>query len=132
MGIDQTKVQFASPAYNIDKISSYSIVTDSFPSSVPSALSYSIPAALAGVYTLQSMANPYGKRCIPNVSFSLDGVSFYDQGTSVPYYNATSKQLQVQMRVNGGCSDSTIYLAFYSEYTATQTVYVQFAMDSPT
>lgn len=133
MTVDPTKTQFAS-AYTIDKIAAYSSLTDSYPNSVGVGLSYSIPGSglQTPTYTLQSIANPYSKRCLTNLSWSIDGASFYDQDDQLYYYNAGHASEFTQMGVICGCSDSTIYFFFQSSYTATQTVYLQFAIDSPT
>ena len=134
MGVDATKVQFAAPAYNIDKIAAYSTPTDSYPNSVGIGLSYSIPGSGSTfpTNTLKSITNPYGKRCFTTLSWSIDGTNFYNQGTSLFYYNGGAASIYTQMQVFCGCSDSLIYFYFSSSYTSNQTVYLQFAVDSPT
>jgi hypothetical protein len=130
MAVDPTKTQFAS-GWDIDKIPAYSTPTDSYPASVGIGLSYSIPGGLyPGTYTLKSIPNPYGTKCLTNLGWSLDGIAFYDQDDISQYYNSTNRELLLQMQVSCGCSNSTIYFSFLSAYTSTQTVYIQFAIDS--
>jgi hypothetical protein len=131
MSVDPTKTQFASE-YNVDKIAAYSTITDSSPSSVGIGLNYSIPGSgsFFPTYTLESIPNPYGKKCLTNLSWSIDGASFYDQDAQLPYYNSSSMEQLVQMGVQCGCSNSEIYFFFQSSYTSTQTVYLQFAIDN--
>lgn len=136
MSVDITKVQFATPAYTIDKIATYADGQgNSWPSGTPINLHYDIPGS--GIpdtptYTLQSIPNLYTKRLLTTLSWSLDNVNYYDQGVPVFYYNATDMLFGTQMQIFCGCSDSTIYFQFVSSFTATQTVYLQFALDSPT
>lgn len=129
--IDPTKVQFAS-SLNADKIAAYSTNVDSSPSSVGIGYSYSIPGSstFTPTYTTESIPNPYGKKCYPNLSWSVDGVNYYDQDAQLPYYNSANKEQFTQMGVSCGCSNSTIYFVFQSSYTSTQTVYIQFAIDN--
>lgn len=134
MIVDPTKTQFASPAFLIDKIAAYSSQTDSFPNSVGFGISYSIPGSGSAfpTYTLKSITNPYGKKCLPNLSWSVDGVDFYDQDAELFYFNGGAMAAYTQMGVQCGCSDSTIYFFFQSSFTSNQTVYIQFAIDSLT
>lgn len=134
MGVDPTKVQFAAPAFNIDKIAAYSTATDSSPNSVSNGISYSIPGSggITPTYTLQSIPNPYGKKCLPNLSWSVDGVDYYDQDAELFYFNNSLNSALVQMGVQCGCSDSTIYFFFQSSFTSNQTVHIQFSIDSLT
>ena len=131
MAADDTKLQFYSGLV-ADKIAAYSMTADSSPPTVSSAISYSIPGSGLSIpdFTLNSLANPYGKKCLTTLIWSLDNVNWYDQDDSLGYVNGAAG-FQVKMQVSCGCSDSTIYFFFQSSYTSTQTVYIQFALDSP-
>lgn len=128
--IDVTKVQFAS-AFNIDKIAVYSTPDDSS-AGVPQNISYSIPGSATSTptVTVHSISNPYGKKCLTSLSWSLDASHWYDQDDTLYYYSVDRMDKAIQMNVICGCSDSTIYFSFTSDYPTTQTVYVQFAVDS--
>ena len=122
-------IQFASE-YPIDKIAAYSSLSDVYPASVPANISYSITGSgtSSPSYTLKSIANPYGKRCLPSLTWSLDGTNWYDQDDVL----IDTSTLFIKMQVSCGCSDSTIYFFFVSSFAGTQTVNIQFAVDSPT
>lgn len=133
MSVDASQVQVAFPAYDIDKIAAYSTQFDSYPTSVGVGYSYSIPSNYEQVnYTLETIPNPYGSALLTNLSWSVDSADYYDQDCQLWYYNSTLQQLTLQMGVSCGCSDDTIYFFFQTQYTGTQTVYLQFAVDSPT
>lgn len=131
MSVDPTKTQFSTET-NVDKIAAYSTQFDSDPSSVGIGLNYSIPGSgsFLPTYTVETIPNPYGKKCLTNLSWSIDGFNYYDQDAQLVYYNGSEQQQLLQMSVSCGCSDSTIYFAFQSEYTSNQTVYLQFAIDN--
>jgi hypothetical protein len=132
MTADPTKINFYS-GFPIDKITAYSSTTGSSPSSVPVNISYSIAGdPTNGVFVIESIANPYGKKCLTNLSWSVDGINYYDQDAQLQYYNASQHLNLTQMQVQCGCSDANIYFSFTSFYTSTQTVYLQFAIDSIT
>jgi hypothetical protein len=130
---DPTQTQFASE-YVVDKIATWSSTLDSAPSNVGINISYTIPGSASPFPTnsIRSVMNPYDKKCLTNLSWSVDGVNYYDQDTTLDYYNATNQEMFTQMQVTCGCSNSTIYFFFQSSYTSTQTVYLQYAIDSPT
>jgi hypothetical protein len=133
MSVDPTKVQLAAPAFDIDKIAAYSSQVDSSPASVPTSVSYSIPGGYPGLgYNLATIPNPYGKKCLTNMSWSVDGADYYDQDDQLQYYNATQQSMLIQMQVFCGCDNNTIYFFFQNTYTSTQTVYIIFAIDSIT
>ncbi len=137
MGVNPTKVQFATPAFTVDKIAAYANnLGNSFPASIPTNISYSgIPGSgnnASTTYTTKTLPNPYGKRLLTTFSWSVDGANYYDQGAQLYYFSSFNQQWLVQMQAYCGCSDSTIYFSFGSQYTANQTVYIQFAVDSTT
>lgn len=123
MSLDRSKVQFFS-GDTIDKIVAYSSKTDSSSPSIPIDITYTVGAGgpLTPVFLLKSIPNPYGKRCIPNLSWSLDGLNYYDQ---IDQPNATT-----QVSVVCGCSDTTIYFYIQNQSTSSQTVHIQFAIDT--
>lgn len=123
MSVDPTKTQFAAPAFIIDKIPVYSTPTDCYPSSVGIGLSYSITGGGGSpAYTLESITNPYGIKCLTSLSWSEDGLNWYDQDDTGT--DATN--------VSCGCNATTIYFFFEAQFTGTKTIYVQFAIDSIT
>lgn len=123
MAVDPTKVQFAVPAFTIDKIAAYSTPTDSFPSSVSANISYSITGGGGfPAYTLKSITNPYGNKCLPTLSWSTDDTNWYDQ-------DAQDTDFTI---VSCGCSDTTIYFFFNAQYSGSKTIFIQFAIDSIT
>jgi hypothetical protein len=121
MSLDVTKVQFET-VNDVDKIAYNS-------SGSLTAAAASPPSANVTVATI---ANPYGKRCLMTFSWSLDNVNFYPMNVPIFYYNSSNLEYQWQALGFGGCSDSLIYLCCTTQYGSPQTIYVQFAVDSPT
>jgi hypothetical protein len=132
--VDVSKLQFYSEDVS-DKIAMFSSNTDSSGSGIGiqgkmTAAAPSDPSQVAT--TIASIANPYGKKCLMTLSWSLDGISYFPQNQPAYYYNAGYSGYYWQALGFGGCSDSTIYFGVDSQYTASQTIYFQFALDSPT
>ena len=134
MTVDLSKLQFVAPLYPVDKIAVYSSSTSASNNDIAGAgLAYSIlgsSTTSTTLTTVQTIKNPYGRKCLTNAVFSLNGTNWYDQNTALEYYNSTERSPGLRMSMFCGCSDSTIYFVFNSQYTSTQTVYVQFAVDS--
>jgi hypothetical protein len=121
MTVDPTKTQFAS-AWTIDKIPAYSTPTDCYPTSVGIGISYSITGGGGPItYTLKTITNPYGKKCLTSMSWSEDGTNWYDQDD-----NGTDATI-----VACGCNANNIYFFFGAQYSGARTIYIQFAIDSP-
>lgn len=128
MATDYTKLQFATPAYNIDKITSYSAGSDASANATAN-ISYVITGTNPTQSTvIQTIANPYNKKMYFTMSWSLDNVNFYDCTTKLLYVNGAN--VQTQMQVVMGVSASLIYFAFTNAYTSNQTVYIQYALDN--
>lgn len=129
---DVLKSQFIS-THQVDKVALYSTMEDGLGYTARGTLAVGTPAdpVFGGVYWA-SVANPYGRKCLMTLSWSVDGVNFYPQNVPLFYYNATHLAYYWQALGFGGCSDSLVYLACTTQYTADQTMYVQFALDSPT
>lgn len=130
--VDATKVQFYSGDVT-DKIAVFSTNTDSSSNGIGIQGSMTAVAGVpsVGALTTANIPNPYGKRCLMTLSWSLDAVNYYPMNQPAYYYNATDASYYWQAEAFGGCSDSTIYFGVFSQYTANQTVYFQFALDSP-
>ena len=135
MSIDPSKVQF-STLDQVDKIAMYSSTTDSSGGGIGIGAQATIAAATAPVFNptvyMFNIPNPYGKRCLMTLSWSPDGVNYYPQNVPVFYFNATDLSYYWKALGFGGCSDSTIYFGVTTQYTSSQTIYFQFALDSPT
>lgn len=121
MTLDVTKVRFET-INDVDKIAY---------SAAGSLTANAASPPLSNV-TTATIANPYGKKCLMTLSWSLDNVNFYPTNVPIFYYNASQQGYLWQALGFGGCSDSLIYLSCTSQYGSAQTVYVQFAVDSPT
>jgi hypothetical protein len=125
--------QFGSD-FVIDKIQSWSTPSDASPGllagykiTVPA--DPSIPTVVAGA---GSITNPYGKRGLPTVTWSIDQTNWYPNGGQILYYNAANAEYITQVASYITCSDTTITFVIYTGYTAAQTVYFQLAIDNPT
>jgi hypothetical protein len=118
------KIQFYS-GYPIDKI----FTTDkSLTLSVPAAVDDSTPGV-----TIASIPNPYGHAGLTTVSFSIDNNNFYEQNSSIEYWNTTFLETLSQMTVTSACNDSSIFFMATSFYTlGAQTVFINYAVDSIT
>lgn len=129
--VDATKTQF-STTYEVDKIALYSTTTDG--QGYTSGASITVGAAALPSTTVftGSVANPYGKKCLPTLCWSLDGVNFYPQNVPIFYFNATYASYFWRALAFMGCSDSTLYVGVTSQYGSSQTIYIQLALDSPT
>lgn len=128
------KIAFTSYFSN-DKVAMYSTLTDSSGEGIGigASLIATAPASAEDIQlTTASIPNPYGRRCLMTLSWSLDRINFYPMNTPIFYFNATFQEYLWQALAFGGCSDSTIYFGVDSQYTSSQTVYFQFALDSPT
>jgi hypothetical protein len=116
-----------------DKIAVYSLTDDS--SGIGKAANMDIPAADSPdspQVFIASLDNPYGKKCLMTLSWSVDNVNFYPQNTPIYYYNATFAGYYWRALGFGGCSDDKIYFGCTTSYDSAQTIYFQFALDSPT
>lgn len=133
MSLDPTKIQFATVDF-VDKVPIYSTKTDNSGGVIGSdgflsALAASPPNSQV---TYATITNPYGKRCLITLSWSLDHVNYYPVNVPIFYYDAVHAEYLWQAVGFAGCSDSLIYLCCTSQYGSPQTVYMQFALDSPT
>lgn len=128
---NQSKVLYTS-YFNADKIAVYSSKTDS--SGIGAGGSLAVVAATPpdNSITVATIANPYGRKCLPTMSWSLDDTNFYPMNIPIYYYNATFQEYLWQALGFMGCSDSLIYICCTTAYGSAQTMYVQFALDSPT
>lgn len=133
MSLNVADAQFASD-FNIDKIQSWSTQTDSssdllsgYHITIPA--DPSIPAVVAGTGTI---TNPYGKRGLPNITWSLDKVNWYPNGGQIIYFNSDHFLYMTQVAAYIACSDTTITFVVFTGYTAPQTLYFQLAIDNPT
>lgn len=99
-------------------------------------LSLSVPkssdGSTLGIATT-AVANPYGQAGFTTVSFSLDNINFYNQNSSIEYWNSGLSETLSQMIVTSGCDASSIYFMATSLYTVSaQTVFINYAVDSAT
>lgn len=135
MPVDDSKLAFYS-GYPIDKIFAYTIIADSFPSgTLTKNLSATIPAGLSlpdETTFVATLPNPYGKRGLVTLSWSFDGINYVPQNTQIQYFNNTFASFLTQMTCAGGCDDNLITILATTAYTAPQTIYFQFAVDTPT
>ena len=121
---DNSKLQFYSGNV-IDKIASYSSKIDSSSASIATNISYPIGASLGGgTFLKESIANPYGVAGFVTLSFSVDGVNYYEQ-TDQP-------NLNIQASCYASCTSSTIYFHMQNQSVSAQTIYIQYAMDTLT
>lgn len=120
--VDTSKLQFYS-GYPIDKI----VVQDTQTFLVPKP---GTPGPGNDLITLRSIINPYQKKGYSTLSYSLDGVNFYDQAVQLAYYNATFAEQLLQISVKCACNDSLIYFVFTSNFTADQNVTVNYTIDT--
>jgi len=130
--VDPTKVQFSS-TYIVDKIAMYSTKEDG--QGYTSNGNITIPAAsglpFADVDYI-TIANPYGRKCLITLSWSLDGINYYPQNVPIFYFNVAHNSYYWRALSFGGCSDSTLVLGITTQYdVGPQTIYLQFALDSP-
>lgn len=130
--VDPTKTQF-STTYEVDKIALYSTKEDgqgyTANGSIAVGPANSLP--FAEIY-YASIANPYGRKCLFTLSWSVDNINYYPQNVPLFYFNGSYNSYFWQALAFGGCSDELVYVAVTTQYTAAQTVYLQFALDSPT
>jgi hypothetical protein len=119
--------------FDVDKVAVYSSKDDGSGSGIGSGGSLAVPAGTPNTYsiTYATVANPYGKRCLPTLSWSLDNVNYYPVNVPIFYFNATFQQYLWQALGFAGCSDDLIYLCCTNSYGSAQTMYMQFALDSP-
>jgi hypothetical protein len=133
--IDPAKVQFNS-LDQVDKAPVYSLLGDSsgIGSNANAVVGTVIgPASSNSTVYMATLTNPYQKRCLMTLSWSIDRVNFYPANVPIFYFNPTYNMYLWRCLTFGGCSDSTVYVGFTTQYdVANQTVYVQFALDSPT
>ena len=132
MSVDLTKLQFDS-SEAVDKIAVYSTSTDASTGALPHYKA-TIPAAVSPpnstIYT-GTVSNPYGKRGLLTISWSLDTTNWYPENVPIYYFNTANNVYAWRMLVFGGCSDSTIYFGFNTQSDTSTLVYLQFAMDIP-
>lgn len=85
--------------YPIDKIFAQGTETFTVPpvSSINSVFFHSIP-------------NPHGKKGLTTCSWSIDGINFYDQTSSI-FYEPDPIDYILGFSVNVGCSDSSIFFS---------------------
>jgi hypothetical protein len=128
---NQDKISFTN-YFDVDKIATYSSKDDS--SGIGSGGYLSVLAGTPPTYsiTYATIANPYEKRCLITMSWSLDNLNFYPMNVPIFYYDAGSASYLWQALGYMGCSDSLIYIACTNSYGSAQNMYVQFALDSPT
>jgi hypothetical protein len=130
--IDVSQVQFSSE-FTIDKIQSWSSTTDAS-EGLAAHYTFTIPAdsilpdLAAGT---GSITNPYGRRGLPTVTWSIDQVNWYPTGGQILYYNGTFASYFTQIAVYLVTTDSQITFVVTTGYTSSQQVYVQFAVDNP-
>lgn len=133
--IDVSKIQFTT-LYDVDKIPVYSTVADGQGLSANGSLAVGPVIGAASTTTsvyVATVANPYGRKCLPTMSWSIDGVNYYPVNVPIFYFNPTYQEYLWQALGFVGCSDSTIYICASTQYdVGPQTMHVQFALDSPT
>ena len=132
MTFNVSAAQFGSD-FAIDKIQSWSTQTDASSGlqpgySVGVPVCTSIPAPQSGTGTI---SNPYGRRGLPNLTWSLDKVNWYPNGGQILYFNSDHQEYITQVALYATCSDSTITIVVTTGYTSPQTVYLQLAVDNP-
>lgn len=132
MTLDPTKVQYSSLDI-VDKIPVYSTKTDGQGLGINGSLAVGAASALpSSSIFVGTVANPYGRKCLVTMSWSLDGTNYYPMNTPTFYFNATFSSYFFQALGFAGCSNSLIYIACTTQYTSAQTMYFQIALDSPT
>jgi len=135
MSLDPTKVQFTT-VYQVDKIPVYSTKTDGQGLSSHGALAVGTvtgPASFTTSIYVGRVTNPYGRKCLMTLSWSLDDTNYYPSNVPIFYFNGTYNEYLWQALGFSGCSDSTIYICCSTQYdVAPQTMYLQLALDSPT
>lgn len=103
---------------NIDKLRFCSI----FPSDkIVYENTYSQSLA-TGSSTTATLENPYGRKCLITLAWSIDNVNFYPAGG----YTAVSQPYTA----NAWVSDSTIYIYLTNSSGGTVTFYTRFALDT--
>lgn len=133
MSLDPTKIQFETVDH-VDKIAVYSTMLDSSGFGIGADGYLNVNASSHDDYlvTHASIPNPYGKRCLPTMSWSLDHANYYPANVPIFFYDSVNQGYYWQALGFVGCSDSSIYLCCTSAYGSTQKMYIQFALDSPT
>lgn len=128
---NQDKVRYTT-YFNADKVAVYSTKDSSSGIGAGGSLSVTagVPPNNSVVYA--SIPNPYGRKGLMTMSWSLDNVNYYPANVPIFYYNATFASYLWQALGFMGCSDSLIYICCTTAFGSAQTMYVQFAMDSPT
>lgn len=121
MTLDVTKAQFET-VNDVDKIAY----------NASGSLTATAASPPSSTVTTATIPNPYGKRCLMTLSWSLDNINYYPTNVPIFYYNSGLQSYLWQALGFGGCSDSSIYLCCTTQYGSPQTVFIQFAVDSPT
>lgn len=130
--VNATKTQYSSLDL-VDKIPVYSTTTDAQGIGINAKQSVGpvigTPSTDTTTY-IATLDNPYGKKCLTTLSWSLDGENYLPSDEPQYYFNSDANEYLLQVLPFMACSDSTIYFMVNTSYTADQTVYLQFALDS--
>lgn len=128
---NQDKVRYTS-YFRADKIAVYSTQTESSGIGIRGTLYVYAGNPVSSQVSVATIANPYGTKLLPTMTWSLDGTNFYSANTPIFYYNATYMTFAWQCIGFMGCSDDLIYIGATSQYESDQLMYVNFALDSIT
>lgn len=98
------------------------------------SLTLAVPAATGplnpGVATT-TVPNPYGHAGFTTLSFSIDNVNFYNQNSSIEYWDTVDLLTVPQMTVTSACRADLIYFKAISFYVpGPQTVFINYAVDA--
>lgn len=127
---NQSKINYTS-YFNADKIAVYSSKTDSSGIGADGVLTV-LPASPPDFnVSFAQIPNPYGHRCLPTMSWSLDGINYYPVNVPIFYFNTTNQEYEWQALGFMGCSDTFITICCTTQFGTTQSMHVQFALDSP-
>lgn len=132
--VDATKTQMET-THQVDKVAMYSSTTDSSGDGIGIGGSFVAAAASSLPFTTittASVPNPYGKKCLMTLSWSVDNINYHPMNVPIFYFNASYNSYFWRALAAGGCSDDTIYFSVTSQYDQDQIIYFQFALDSPT
>lgn len=114
-----SQLQFYS-GYPIDKI----VVQDTATYTVVA------PTLPAREQVLETIANPYGAKCLIQASWSIDNTNFNSTLTQLQYYNNTEMQPTLKASVNCGCDDSNIYFFLTNGFTSNLTFNINYTLYS--
>lgn len=130
IAVDQ--VQFSSE-FNVDKIQTWSSAVDS--SGIGAGFHLTVPANTSLPTLLEatgSLSNPYGKKGLPTITWSLDQQNWYPTGGQIIYFDPVHAQYTTQVAVYMAVTNSLITFVVTTGLNAPQTIYLQFAVDNPT